>query len=195
MSLNKASIVALLAVAGMAVSSVSMAQATQDRGWYAGVSMGQSEIKDGCTGVAPGISCDDKDTAWKIFGGYQLNRNFSAELGYSNLGEAKASAGGVNASVEATAWDLVGVGSFPVTNQFSVYGKLGVYRAETEGRSNVGVSADETNSGLTYGFGVRYDFTRNLGVRAEWQRYGDVGGGSIGESDVDIMSIGVIWKF
>jgi len=42
---------------------------------------------------------------------------------------------------------------------------------------------------------VRYDFTRNLGVRAEWQKYQDVGGGDIGESDVDVLSIGAIWKF
>jgi hypothetical protein len=32
-------------------------------------------------------------------------------------------------------------------------------------------------------------------VRAEWQRYSDVGGGDLVEADVDVMSIGVIWKF
>jgi hypothetical protein len=32
-------------------------------------------------------------------------------------------------------------------------------------------------------------------VRAEWQRYQDIGGGNIGEGDVDVMSIGLIYRF
>jgi opacity protein-like surface antigen len=48
---------------------------------------------------------------------------------------------------------------------------------------------------MTYGIGVRFDFTKNLGVRAEYQIYKDIGGGNIGEGDVEVMSLGVIWKF
>jgi hypothetical protein len=29
----------------------------------------------------------------------------------------------------------------------------------------------------------------------EWQKYPDVGGGNIGESDMDVLRIGTIWKF
>lgn len=197
MSIRKASIAALLAAAAMAVPSVSMAQAPmQDRGWYVGGSLGQSEYKDSCEAPLPaGVSCDEKDTAWKIFGGYQINRNFAAEFGYTNLGETAASGGGVNATIEATAWELVGVASIPFANRFSLYGKLGFYRAETELRSNVAISGNETNTDLTYGFGVRYDFTRNVGIRGEWQRYSDVGGTATGEGHINVLSVGVIWKF
>ncbi|HXJ53238.1 MAG TPA: outer membrane beta-barrel protein [Burkholderiales bacterium] len=197
MSLKKTSIAAFLAASGLVVSSAAMAQAkAADQGFYAGVSIGQSSSSDACTGVSgPGVSCDDKDTAFKIFGGYQINRNFGVELGYTDLGKVEAHGGGVTASVESTAFELVGVGKFPINNQFSVYGKLGFYRADSKGRSNVGVSADETNTDLTYGLGVQYNFTGNLGVRGEWQRYSSVGGGDIGDSDVDVLSVGVVYKF
>jgi len=197
MLLKKTTIAALLAASGLVVSSAAMAQAKPaDTGWYAGVSVGQSSSSDACNGVSgPGVSCDDKDTAFKIFGGYQINRNFGAELGYTDLGKVEAKGGGVTASVEAKAFELVGVGRFPINNQFSIYGKLGLYRADSKGRSNVGVSADETNTDLTYGVGVQYNFTGNLGVRGEWQRYSSVGGGDIGDSDVDVLSVGLVYKF
>jgi opacity protein-like surface antigen len=83
----------------------------------------------------------------------------------------------------------------PVANNFSVYGKLGLYRGDTEESTNFGFSADETNTDLTFGFGVRYDFGERFAVRGEWQRYQDVGGGDIGESDVDVISVGFLVRF
>ena len=190
------------AKAGLAIVGLASAMAftgpafAQDSGFYAGLHIGQTSADDACTGISsPGVSCDDKDTAWKILGGYQFNRHFAVELGYTDLGEASASGFGVNAAIEATAFEVVAVGILPIADKFSVYGKLGMYRGDTELTSNVGVNESETNNDLTFGFGVRYDFTKNLGVRAEWQKYQDVGGGEIGETDVDVISIGVIWKF
>ena len=34
-----------------------------------------------------------------------------------------------------------------------------------------------------------------LGVRAEWQRYANVGGASTGEDDLDVFSLGVLFRF
>jgi len=167
----------------------------QDQGWYAGLHLGQSTAKDGCDGVSgPGITCDDGDTAWRILGGYQFNKNLAVELGYSDLGEVSASGPGGSASIESTVFELVAVGSWPFTPNFSAYGKAGMYRSETDA-SAPGISESESNTGLTYGLGVRWDFTKNLAARAEYQIYSDVGGGNIGESDVDVISVGVLWKF
>jgi OmpA-OmpF porin, OOP family len=190
------------AKAGLAILGLSSAIAfavpatAQDRGIYAGASIGQATAKDACVNlVGTGISCDDNDTSWKIFGGYQFTRNFAAELGYADFGEATASFGSLRETIEATAFEIVGVGMFPVVDRLSVFGKLGFYRGEVDDTSNFGFSASESNTDLTFGLGARYDFTRNLAVRAEWQRYTDLGGPSIGESDIDVISIGVLWKF
>jgi OmpA-OmpF porin, OOP family len=167
----------------------------QDMGFYAGFSLGQSSADLDCQGFA----CDDKDTTWRILGGYQFNRNLAVEVGYSDLGEVSVNAGVLGAAtIEATAIEVVAVGILPLANQFSVYGKLGMYRGEAD-QSGTGAfvaSASESNTDLTFGVGVKYDFTRNLGVRAEWQRYSDLGGEGVGgESDIDVISIGAIWRF
>jgi OOP family OmpA-OmpF porin len=197
MRTTKAAVIAALTGVAIACAApAAFAQTQADRGWYVGGSLGQSTAEDACDGLGgTGISCDDEDTAWKFFGGYQLNRNFAVELGYTNFGEISLSAFGLSETIEATAWELVGVGSFPVADRFSLYGKLGFYRAETEDRTNFGFSADETNTGLTFGIGARYDFTQTIGVRAEWQKYSDVGGGDIGESDLDVLSVGLVVRF
>lgn len=161
--------------------------------WYVGGSLGEANISD--INCPAGFTCDDKDTAWRIFGGYQINRTFAAEMGLSDLGEFGRNNGPIVLPIESQAWDLVGVASWPLTNQLSIYGKLGLYYADTKANSNIGASSDETNTDLTFGAGVQYDFTRQVGMRAEWQRYSDVGGGNIGKSDVDVLSLGVLVKF
>jgi OOP family OmpA-OmpF porin len=183
----------LIGLTGIAVLIAAPAALSQASGFYAGGSVGQSKAKD--TNCVAGLSCDDTDTAWKIFGGYQINRNFAAELGYTNLGKFESSGLGISASVEAKALELVGVGLFPLADRLSVYGKLGGYHAKSEGRSNIGVSADKTNTGLTFGLGAQYDILPTVGLRAEWQRYHDVGGGDIKKTDIDVLGIAALFRF
>lgn len=167
-----------------------------DSGFYVGGHLGQAEAKDACDGVSgPGISCDDKDTAWRILGGYQFNRNLSIEGAYTDLGEVSASGPGGSASAEADALELSGVGSFPLGNAFSVYGKAGIYRGEVKGSALGAGTTDESNTDFTFGAGVKFDMTQNVALRAEWQRYNDMGGDDTGETDVDVLSVGVQYRF
>jgi len=182
----------------VAISTPALSQ--QDTGWYAGLGLGQSEANDACTGIAgPGISCDEKDTYWKIFGGYQLNKNFGFELGYVQLGEATASfAGFGSASIEAKGFELLGVGTLPINQQFSVFGKLGFFRWDVDFKDGTGLVGNASDSGtdLTYGFGVQYSFTKNVALRAEWQRYNDVGeANTTGKADVDTLGVSVVIRF
>lgn len=172
----------------------------QDAGFYLGGSLGQSKSNETCDGFP--VACDDKDTAWRIFGGYQFNRYISAELGYADLGTPASASGTVSgvavvANTEVTAWDLVAVGSYPI-GRFSIYGKLGLYRAETETSGSVAgipLTGSDTNTDITFGAGAGFDITRNLRIRGEWQRYQNVGGDSGGEDDVDVFSVGLLWRF
>jgi OOP family OmpA-OmpF porin len=176
----------LLAAAGTAAALAFADAAAAQSIWnnlYIGGSAGRSEFKDACGSSG---SCDDEDTALRIFGGYQFNKYFAAELGYHELGEASTSAG----DNEGKAWELVAIASFPFTSSFSLYAKLGGYWGQLEGPF-----ADEDNTDLTYGVGLRYDFTRNWGVRGEWQRYSNLGGGKLVETDVDVLSVGFIFSF
>lgn len=192
--MNTKATVAILGIAAAAFALPAAAQMSMPSlsSAYVGGSLGQSKMKLDCTGLS---NCDDKDTAWRIFGGFQINRNFSAELGYSDLGKAKFTAPGVDGKFEASAFDLSAIGAWPIANEFSVFGRLGVY----EGKVKVGgtgvISSDKNKAGLTFGLGGQYDFNRNLGLRLEWQRYAKMDSGAGGKSDVDSFSIGALWRF
>jgi len=185
----------VIAAASIAVAAFAQPAAAQTP--YVGVSFGTSDYKDACQDVSgPGISCDDKATAWRIFGGYQFNRHFAAELAYHNLGEIEASNSfGAKATIKATTWDLVGVGLLPFGTNFAGYGKLGLYYGKTEASSNFGISGDDTNTGLTWGLGVQWDPMPPLGLRLEWQQYNDVGGDDSGKGNINVLSLNALWRF
>jgi OOP family OmpA-OmpF porin len=166
----------------------------QNSGYYAGVSFGTSAV-NACGIVPPGLSCDDKDSTFKIFGGYQMSRNFAVELGYADLGKVTASGPGESRELSSTAWEIMAVGIFPLEKSFSLFGKIGLFSATTNLTSTVGRHGDDTSNGVTFGLGARYNFTKTFGVRADWQRYMDVGGDNVGESDVDTLTIGVVVRF
>ena len=184
----------LLGVALMAAALTANAQ-----GFYVGGHLGQTSVDSFCDGVSgPGVSCDDKDTSWKILGGYQVNKNFAAEVGYIDFGKVSARGPGGTVSAEAHAFDLVGVGILPLADRFSVYGKLGVYHGTVDADVNtttiVGSASDDATD-LTFGFGAAFELTRQVALRAEWQRYSDVGGSDTGKDDLDVMSVGVLFRF
>jgi OOP family OmpA-OmpF porin len=200
----KTALLATLAAAGLL--SASPAALSQNTKFYAGGSIGQAKTADWCTGAPSTVSCDDKDTAWKIFGGYQFHPNFAVELGYADLGSVKASGSDAGVTFDITgkqtAWDLTGVASWPLANRFAVFGRLGLYYGESKGSGTVsfgGVSGSgsvsDTNTDFTFGLGASYNLTSNAGLRVEWQRYNDMGGDNVGKSNVDVLSIGALYRF
>jgi len=163
--MNKKLLVAMLGAGTMALSTGAMAQQGPTPGFYVGGEVGKFDIGD------------DDDTAFKITGGYQINRTFAAEVSYGSFFD--------KGGVELTGFELVGVASFPLGNKFSVYGKLGFLMWEAD----AGVGGSEDGTDLTFGLGVQYDVTNKLGLRAGWQRY------DIDDTDADLFSIGLIYRF
>jgi OOP family OmpA-OmpF porin len=176
--------IAVFGAAAMALALPALAQRTSD--WnrvYFGLDAGKSKFTDACNGI-PG--CDNKDTQFGAFVGYRLNPNFAIEGGYHDLG--KASAPGADYKANALEADVLA--SWPVANRFSVYGKLGAVRGQAKAQGFT-----ENNTELTFGVGAQFDVTRNLGVRAEWQRYNDFGGDTLAKTDIDVLRVGALWQF
>jgi OOP family OmpA-OmpF porin len=192
--MNKKALVAVLGVTAAAFAFPAAAQNLS--AVYIGGGVGQSKYKIDCGG---GLSCDDKDTSFRLFGGYQFTPNISAELGYADHGKAKLSGPGGTDELAATAWDLSGIFQWPFSNTgVSVFGRLGLYvgKVELSGPDH----GDKTSSNVTFGLGAGYDFNRNIGVRAEWQRYSKMKArndatGVEDEGDVDALTIGVLYRF
>jgi OOP family OmpA-OmpF porin len=184
-----------IALIGLA-ATVSTGAAAQDMGGYVGASVGQAKAKSFCDGFV-GSGCDDKDTAWKVFGGYNFHRHFGVELGYTDLGDATATVGATTFKFETKGIELTAVGIWPINERFSLFGKAGVYRWDLDVSATAGlVDIDENGTNFTYGFGLHYYFRPNIAIRAEWQKYKHVGESSTtGRSDLNMISAGVVFRF
>lgn len=186
-------IAAAVALTGMAFSASALAQG------YVGVSAGRSRIDLDCAGTT---SCDRTDTGAKIFGGYMFMPNFGAEIAYYDLGKAEVTGvdstlGTVSGSLRGKSFGVFGVAAAPF-GPFSVFGKLGAVstKAEVEASSTslgLGGSDSERHTNVGWGLGASYEFTNNIGVRAEFERmrveFAD------DKDDVDLITVGVHYRF
>ncbi len=200
---------------GLAILAVlaSPQAAAADPGWYGGFNVGQARatiddpritatlLGQGFTAVS--IADDDRDTGFKIFGGYQLNRNFALEGGYFNLGEfgytaTTVPAGTLTGDIKLQGVNLDLLGILPFTEKFSAFGRIGAIYAEAKDTftstgavivTNPNPSKRDTN--YKFGVGLQYDFTEKVGMRAEVERYRiDDAVGNKG--DIDLASLGLI---
>lgn len=183
----------VLAAAFFALSLTGAPALSQDMGWYAGVGLGQASHDVDCAGTT---SCDDKDTAWKLFGGYQFNKYLGVEVGYTDLGKASLSDAISTTTFEANGFEVLAVGTYPINQQFEIFGKAGFFLWDLEAKDNVFGRISESGTDLTFGIGAKYNFSKNLGLRLEWQRYNDIGDKSTtGTSDSDFIGLGLVFKF
>jgi len=198
----KKGVVAALAIAAAATAAPAAAQqAGNEKGIYLGASGGYSQFQSSCENLV--VPCDDSSTAVKGFVGYRFNRYWAAELGGGVLGKAKGSgdiAGVGSGSFEQKSYggDLSALGSIPVVGGLSVFGRLGAYMVRTtvdqEGTFFPTQHDAKTQSGFTYGLGVAWQLGF-LGLRAEWQRYDNVGTNSIGKDELDLFMLGALIQF
>lgn len=155
---------------------------------YAGASIGRTDYNlGGCTA----LSCDDKATGFKLYTGGRFSRYLGVELGYVNFGEVDRNGG----EVKAQGVNLGLIGTVPITDRFSLLGKIGGIYGWTKTSTAVpGLpNGNENGLGLSYGAGAQFDVTKTVGVRADWDRYRLKYAGR--DEDADLYSLGVVFKF
>lgn len=155
-------------------------------GGRAKANVDEGNIAKAVTG--PGVThtittSDERRTGYKVFGGYQMNRYFGVEAGYFNLGKSTfesttVPAGTLNGQLRAEGFNLDLVGTAPLSDNFSLIGRIGAQNAKTRGTfagtgaalvANPTPSRRETN--YKAGVGMQYAVTSSLLVRAEVERY------------------------
>jgi OOP family OmpA-OmpF porin len=193
---------ALLLLAGLFAAPA--AHAGEESGGYFGAGIGQASASDYCSGPAgfAVTSCDNKDTSFKIFGGYRFTRNIAAEVAYVDLGKYRAtgSFGGIPFDVhtELTGVTVQAVGIVPFGNEFSLMGRIGAIFWDLNTSGTVGSFPGGTgDSGvdIALGAGAQYKFARNFAVRADLDYYPNLGNSNTGEDNVTAVSIGVVFLF
>jgi OOP family OmpA-OmpF porin len=205
----------LAAAAAWAAAGTAQAQQT---GFYVGAGVGQSKgtnvdandvsnfLRDkGYTN--PSSTADDRDTSYRLTAGYSLNPAVAVEAIYADIGRfgtrSTVTNGTVSADYKAKGYGVDLVLSAPMSEQFSVFGRVGVLQAKTEAdfRSS-GVVVLNAGRGSTtktaqhYGLGLQFNLTKAVALRAEVERFRKLGDDSTGgELQADAYSLGAIFRF
>lgn len=188
------------AITATLLAATQVAFSQDSRGAYMGGSIGQAAYKHTCDGAPAGITCDNSDTAARVFAGYQFTRSFAMEIGYHNLGTVAARGSGpagVTETAELSAIDFAYVGSWPIANRFSLLARLGLYLGKVDAKASATGRNWKTsrNNDITFGAGVGYVLTEHAEFRFEWQHFGHLSAGTTPALDIHLFSLAALYRF
>ena len=191
--MNKSKFVAL--VFGLAISGQALAEGGS---FYLGALGGTARANESiCGDPASGISCDRTGKgAWGGFMGVMVNPHFGVEVGGKSLETIVelTDASGQSDSAKTRLAELNVIAAVPVQS-LSFYVKGGGYYAKST-RYGTLAPGHSYNAQWTFGAGASFDVFKHAGLRAEYQRYNNVGGKEVGfRADVDVYTMGVYLKF
>lgn len=203
------SLATLVLIAGPAANA-------QDAYWYGGANVGKTKtdmdservtthlLQSGFTTTS--MDPDDKDIGFKVLGGYRFNDYFAVEGSYFDLGKfgfrnVMQPDSNLAGNIRPVGFGLDLVGFLPLSESNSLFARVGVNYAEVrESFSARGLvshpydKSDNNDANYKYGVGFQHEFTDNMAMRAEFERY------RIEETiglmdDVDMFSVGVVYRF
>jgi hypothetical protein len=160
----------------------------------AGVAGGQLTVSDstGYDGIA---------TGWNFYTGFEFNRYVAVEIGFLNGGTAiddyyydssPTTITYESDEVESTSVHASVLGSWPINDSVSVFGRLGLQSWESTMRVELdGVTAwtqDDSGQDPFYGLGVALNVDSGQ-LRLEYDMT------KINDFNVAYISLGVVWRF
>ena len=203
-------------VAGALLASAP-AFAADDSGWYVGAGLGNFalssegiDISEGGLEINTGRDFDGSDFAFKILGGWQLNKYIAFEGEYFDGGSADdkfdfsysdpdiSFDGQLTIQVDTTGWVFSGLGILPLGDSFNVFAKLGfvMWDADADGVVKFlgdkvsGSLGSESGTDFAWGIGGTWNITDAMGLRAEYQQF------EISDfNNVNLASGSFIYKF
>ncbi|MBB6091696.1 OOP family OmpA-OmpF porin [Povalibacter uvarum] len=147
---------------------------------------------------ANALSCDDTDVTAAIFGGYRFNPYLALELSYRDLGEAHATYPRLTSTLDVTG-QMRGYGldvqvSLPINDTWLAYVRGGAFYSQAETRSSE-FQAEEDEWAPAAGAGIAWQFRPNWQARIQYLFLSGVGGADTGESNAEIVSLGLSYFF
>ncbi|HEY8540464.1 MAG TPA: outer membrane beta-barrel protein [Steroidobacteraceae bacterium] len=158
--------------------------------------------------------------SYGFLAGYRLTQHLAFEGGYVYLGKQKyneESSGvfipgdgedpipetwGVNFTSKTSGFMLSALGVLPISYSWEAYARAGVLIASntfdvfaSNGQLAFRDDFNESSTDLLAGVGISVSLAEVYAIRAEYQRIFDAGHGDLGESDLDLITIGVTVSF
>ncbi len=141
----------------LAVSSTAMASP----GVYFGVGLGDAKLNE--------TSIDD-ETGKKFFAGYQINRFFAVEAGYTDFGSFKSSSIGTTSELDG--FETTVLASYPIGSRFSVFGRFGLWNWDYETTAATGVKiGSKDGRNIVHGIGADFNLNKRIKLRGSWDEY------------------------
>ena len=171
---------------------------------YAGAGGGSLRLKGEDFMIGDGILArrnDTKDVTYQAGLGYRFNQYWAVEVGAADMGDYSIDQiDSVFFSVEGRytvkGFKTAVVGSYPFTERVSIYGKLGLASTKAEFEGTNGFVGEEKRNSLLGGFGLQYMIWRHLGVRAEYENWGEVGNErNTGRAKLDTWNLQAVFSF
>jgi len=157
---------------------VADAAAPAEKGAYIGAGFGPTTLDD--DGLFNGLTLDDSDSGFGIFGGYKFFKHLAVEARYTDFGTFTVE--GIEIDASAVSVHVVGIIPF-ADSGWELFGQLGL------GTVDIRILVDSSSETVgSAGLGVRYSFSENLsvGIRTDAYAY---------EEEVDLVTtydIGVV---
>ena len=167
---NKAGIIVVkkfLAVAVITASIVPAAHAKQPFYLFGEGGIALQEFNK-----VDGFDIEDADIAYTIGAGIPLNKNFSAEIGYSRGGSFEVThiGSGESFSLKVDSISLGLRGTYAFNRNLHAYGRIGLHRWEVEG-SYAGYDWEVLDgTEMYYGVGVGYKITKHIALTTGFTR-------------------------
>jgi hypothetical protein len=183
---------------------VALPAVAADPGFYTGISNGVAVLGSPggqSLGGMPGAKLLNHDnerlTATTLYGGYRFSQGFALEAARTSFGSGVNTEDPVLYATPAeqmSTWSLAGVGSVAVTDSLTLFGKLGVNFAPNATYSSFAVDTP-SRPGKVYGFGVSYQVTGQLELRAQSERYTGLGQTESGGLEANALTVGARLRF
>ncbi len=149
-----------VALLGLAVLFSSAGHAD---GLSLGASVGYVNVEDN----EPGFDFEANDTGYKLFASYEFSNHLGIEAGYIDFGKPSDEFQGASGEIDASGWNLYGVGNLPLSDGVDLFAKAGIVSWDADSVID-GILVDTSDGNdLALGFGARWNVNENLGFRAE----------------------------
>jgi OmpA-OmpF porin, OOP family len=166
---------------------------------YIGFNAGQTSTEVDCF---PGTACGDDDFAWKLFGGLEVNEYMAMEVGYVDLGEVK-DIGALTGTRFTNGMVMNILGTYAINPSFTLLARGGLNILNTEVNGTIAGTPNDntgdTDVAWSFGLGAQFNASPAVGIRLEWERFFEVGSSAYndgtGEADIDMTTLGIVYKF
>ena len=153
--------------------------------------------------AAEGISGEgrveqNKRLGWRLFTGYRWGPYFSAEAGYTDLGQIEATFAGTGVldasnlegirAASGSGYEMALRGHYPINEQLNAYLRGGVFAWRSEYQMGNGGSVNFTGNDPFWGVGAELKLSEDWSARLSWTRYG------VDHDDTDLLSLGISYR-